>query len=214
MILIVKKEQREALDYLYQRLKDDEVRVKSKESKKQSFRHSAEGRFNHTIAVLYHAREIFSKVICNKEVVEMAAILHDIAKIADDTHHEETGATVAKIYLEHKGYKQGFIQQVVECIRLHNRKRETPTASIEVRIIQDADLLDKKVLHEVQHLQTRRLGEEETKREYKRIMKTYEENLKNYADRANFPFVKRQILDVIDRMEKEINGKRTNSRVI
>jgi putative nucleotidyltransferase with HDIG domain len=213
-MLIVKKEQREALDYLYQRLKDDELRIKSKGSKKESFRHSAEGRFNHTVAVLYHARKIFSKVICNREVVEMAAILHDIAKIADDINHEETGAAMAKVYLEHKGYKQAFIHQVMECIRLHNRKKETPTASIEVRIIQDADLLDKKVLHEMQHIQTSGLGKEEIKREYKRIMKTNKDDLKNYADLANFPFVKRQIVDVIDRMEKEINGKKMNYQVI
>ncbi|MBB6214728.1 putative nucleotidyltransferase with HDIG domain [Anaerosolibacter carboniphilus] len=214
MILILKKEQQEALDYLYQQLKEDELRIKRKRNTKEAFRHSAEGRFNHTMTVLYHAREILGKVVCSKEVVEMAVILHDIAKIADDANHEETGAVIAKGYLEQKGYGQAFTRQVIECIRLHNRKGETPTASIEAKVVQDADLLDKRVLHEMQHLQNKRLKEEERKKAYKRILKAYKKDLKDYADRANFPFVRLQILDVIDRMEKEIYQNKVKCQMI
>ncbi|MFT9495366.1 HD domain-containing protein [Anaerosolibacter sp.] len=203
MILVVKKEQQEALYYLYQRLKDDEKRIKDILDKKASFRHSADGRFNHTVAVLHHGREILTKVVCNKDVVEMAIILHDIAKLSDDVNHEKTGAVIAKEYLENRCYGQVYTRQVLECIRLHNRKGQTPNASIETKVVQDADLLDKRLFYEIYHLSAGRLWEEGRKTEYTKLLKTYKGNFKKHADRANFPFVRQQILGALNRIERE-----------
>lgn len=210
MILVVKKEQQEALYYLYQRLKDDEKTIKNTLGKKESFRHSADGRFNHTMAVLYHGREILTKVVCDKDVVEMAIILHDIAKIADDVSHEKTGAVIAKEYLENRGFGQVYTQRVLECIRLHNRKGQTPNASIETKVVQDADLLDKRLFYEIHHVSTGRFWEEEKKTEYKKLLKTYKGDFEKYADRANFPFVRQQILGALNRIERDLCEEEIN----
>ena len=210
MLFVVKKEHREALNYLYQRLKDDEKTIKDILGKKVSFRHSADGRFNHTMAVLHHGREILTKVVCNKDVVEMAIILHDIAKLSDDVNHEKTGAIIAKEYLDNRCYGQAYTRQVLECILLHNQKGQTPTASIEAKVVQDADLLDKRLFYEMYHIPAGRFWEEGRKTEYTKLLKTYRGSLKKYADRANFPFVRLQILGALNSIESEFCEEEIN----
>lgn len=212
MILIVNRQQREALDFLYDRLKTDAFAQGLEKNKIISFRGSVQGRFYHSLAVLYYAREIVTKVICNREVVEMAAILHDIGKIVDSSNHAETGAVIAGDFLKEQGYSQQFIDQVANCIRLHNLKGRTPHAPIEVKVIQDADLLDKNALSSIKQVLSGKVETDGKRKELKKIMKRYEGDLYEYASAANFPFVQSQILDIRNKMEQHVKGHCMNEK--
>ncbi|MFZ5967905.1 MAG: HD domain-containing protein [Bacillota bacterium] len=186
--------QKDALDFLQDRLQTDEDQYKYQRTKKYTWRHSAQGRFQHTLRVLYHAKTIMEEVPCDKDVVEMSAILHDIAKIYDEENHGERGAWISRKYLEKNGYSLDFTKKVADCIRLHTMKGKTPFASVEAKVLQDADLLDQRYVHGML-LFLREVKKEHTDR--MNLEKTYHPipdlQIRKYVDKANFPFVGSEI---------------------
>lgn len=94
----------------------------------------------------------------NEEIVLTAALLHDIGKIRLDTsnlfdeygcketfsvewhRHEELSANIASEYLNNEGYPKEFIISVCDLIRNHD-KRNDNNKSMELKVLQDADLL-------------------------------------------------------------------------
>lgn len=81
------------------------------------------------------------KFNANKEVVELAAWLHDYTRVRDGLKdHQITGAIEAKRILTEMGYSDKMTEHVHDCIRTHQvRKNEDPPATIEAKIIATAD---------------------------------------------------------------------------
>ncbi len=107
--------------------------------------HSAEYRFNHIMNVVELASEIAEQEGANVDVVRVAALFHDIAKLeADQDVHAEAGARVAREYLESHGPVPGsFIDQVCRAIEGHSHTGELEAVSLETQCLIEADLLDK-----------------------------------------------------------------------
>ena len=74
-----------------------------------------------------------------------AALLHDIARpleAAQGIPHEQEGARMAELFLSALPYPAGSIPAIAHAIRAHRfRSTETP-ATLEARILSDADKLD------------------------------------------------------------------------
>jgi len=80
----------------------------------------------------------------DSEVLEAAALLHDIAKHVKDNNaldHGEKGAEMAKSLLVSIGFDERKIGQVCHAIRVHTHREEPH--SVEAKILHDADFLDK-----------------------------------------------------------------------
>ncbi|MFB6109481.1 MAG: HD domain-containing protein [Halodesulfurarchaeum sp.] len=107
--------------------------------------HSAEYRFNHIMNVVDLAAEIAEKEGANTDVVRVAALFHDIAKLeADQEVHPEAGARVAREYLEtHEHVPASFVDQVCRAIENHSHQGDLGEVSLETRCLIEADLLDK-----------------------------------------------------------------------
>jgi uncharacterized protein len=107
--------------------------------------HSAEYRFNHTLNVVDLATEIADREGADVDVVRVAALFHDVAKLeADQERHADEGARVAREYLETRGeFPQSFVDQVVESIRDHSYQGPLEDVSLETRCLIEADVLDK-----------------------------------------------------------------------
>ncbi|MFW6458010.1 MAG: HD domain-containing protein [Halodesulfurarchaeum sp.] len=107
--------------------------------------HSAEYRFNHIMNVVELATTIAEKEGANTDVVRVAALFHDIAKLeADQDVHAEAGARVAREYLESHGHFPGsFVDQVCRSIEAHSHQGNLEEVTLETQCLIEADLLDK-----------------------------------------------------------------------
>ena len=80
------------------------------------------------------------------DVLVAAALLHDISRpeqIADSSiDHATHGAEKAYIFLMNHGFDEGFSSHVRDCISTHRFRKSAPPATLEARILFDADKLD------------------------------------------------------------------------
>ena len=81
----------------------------------------------------------------NFDVLITAALLHDIGReeqFRTGESHAAIGARMAKEYLLEQGADEAFAQHVSNCIRTHSFRKNDPTATIEAKLIYEADKLD------------------------------------------------------------------------
>ena len=107
--------------------------------------------WDHTLRVLNNARHLVEAENADAAVVEFAAVLHDIGRpveLADTgkTCHAEMGGDMVLRLLPELGVTdEAFVEDVSHCVRAHRYRRRsegTAPASLEARIIFDADKLD------------------------------------------------------------------------
>ena len=90
------------------------------------------------LADIYHA---------DKEVVEIASWLHDIARAKElkpgkDNNHHIVGAKKAEEILKDLGYKEDKIKKIVSCILTHRGSKENYIPkTIEEKIVYNADAM-------------------------------------------------------------------------
>ncbi len=81
-------------------------------------------------------------------VVELAALLHDIGRVREDSRgaegdrHEEVSAELARDFLEARGLPRETQAAVLEAILCHRHRRGRAAGSLEARCLFDADKLD------------------------------------------------------------------------
>ena len=107
--------------------------------------HSAEYRFNHTLNVLQLSEKIARSEGADLDVVRVAALFHDVAKLdADQDVHAKEGARVASEYLTSRGdYPDSFVERVCRAIEEHSYQGDVRDVSPETQCLIEADLLDK-----------------------------------------------------------------------
>ena len=107
--------------------------------------HSAEYRYNHILNVTELAAEIADAEGANVDVIRVAALFHDIAKLeAEQDLHAEAGARVAREYLTSRtDYPDSFVEEVVHAVEAHSYEGELSDVDLETRCLMEADLLDK-----------------------------------------------------------------------
>jgi len=99
----------------------------------------------HTERVLRNARLILQAESADVEVVELAAILHDIADPKFHNGNEELGPKLAGEFLKQQGLDEKRTEHVCNIIRHMSFKggnENTSWTSLEMEIVQDADRLD------------------------------------------------------------------------
>ena len=99
----------------------------------------------HIERVWKNAKLIASGEECDLEVVELAALLHDIADSKFHGGDEEIGPKTAANWLRSQNYPQDRIDRIASIIRAISYKggaNEHEDHSIEFHIVQDADRLD------------------------------------------------------------------------
>jgi uncharacterized protein len=82
---------------------------------------------------------------CNLEVVELSALLHDIADPKFHEGDETLALRISREFLESQGVSEAIIAQVLSVIKnisFKNRGETPEIPSIELQIVQDADRLD------------------------------------------------------------------------
>lgn len=92
------------------------------------------------------SKKIAATEICNQEVVELSALLHDIADPKFHDGDETLALKISREFLEHEEVDEDVIQQVlfvIKNISFKNRGEVVPEdLPIELKIVQDADRID------------------------------------------------------------------------
>lgn len=91
------------------------------------------------------SRKIAEDENCNREVVELAALLHDIADPKFHNGDETIALKVSRDFLERQNAAKDTIEQVlfiIKNISFKNRNEAPKDLPIELKIVQDADRLD------------------------------------------------------------------------
>ena len=106
--------------------------------------------WDHTLRVYKMAHQIAVCEKANSQIVDLAALLHDIGRVQEladrgKTCHALLGAAMVPELLENAGvHDKNIIAQIAACVRTHRfRKRglEEP-ATLEAQVLFDADKLD------------------------------------------------------------------------
>jgi len=106
--------------------------------------------WDHTLRVLHNARHLCQVEGADPDIVDFAAVLHDVGRpveLADRGHtcHADHGAVLVRQMLPALGIEDAvFIEHVAACVRTHRyriRTKDRP-ATLEARIVFDADKLD------------------------------------------------------------------------
>jgi uncharacterized protein len=107
--------------------------------------HSASYRFNHILNVVDLAEKIARKEGADVDVVGVAALFHDVAKLeAEQDVHADAGANVARKYLESRGeFPSSFVDRVCRLIENHSYQGPVTDLSVEAQCLIEADILDK-----------------------------------------------------------------------
>lgn len=82
---------------------------------------------------------------CNLEVVELSALLHDIADPKFHNGDETVALKISREFLESQNVEEAIIQQVlfiIQNISFKNRNEVPADLPIELKIVQDADRID------------------------------------------------------------------------
>ncbi|RPJ38779.1 MAG: HD domain-containing protein [Chloroflexi bacterium] len=99
---------------------------------------------NHTSRLLHIIEEIGEGLPYDKDIVWMAAHLHDWGAYApwqkEGVDHAVRSVEVAGDFLADRGYPEPFIQAVLDCIRTHHQG--DPNRRIEAVLLSDADSVD------------------------------------------------------------------------
>lgn len=101
----------------------------------------------HVMRVLYAALDIAEHEPCgNRDVLIAACLLHDIGRQAQNENpalcHAKVGAARAYDYLLDLGWSGQDAAHVRDCIITHRFRADNPPATIEAKILFDADKLD------------------------------------------------------------------------
>ncbi len=127
-------------------MKDIELVDKTIEFVKEKLQNAEAGHdWFHMERVYKNALLIAKKEQCDLQIVQLGALLHDIADSKFNNGDETIGPKVAREFLETQNVDENVIQHVekiIENISFKGGNFERKFNSIELQIIQDADRLD------------------------------------------------------------------------
>lgn len=99
---------------------------------------------NHINYVVESAICLAKQTNSDLEIVQISAILHDIAKVLEideDKSHNLSGSIIAVNFLKEKGYPEEKIEKVRKCILYHSGPIENHNLSKEEWCVRNADIL-------------------------------------------------------------------------
>lgn len=112
------------------------------ECKKPSSKYGFEPFAHHFVPMVRYAEQLCNELGGNKEIVLIAAWLHDIGSIVHGrNNHHITGAEIAESFLQKHKYPEEKIELVKKCIFNHRGSQNFERFSIEEQIVAEADVL-------------------------------------------------------------------------
>ena len=125
---------------------------------------------NHVQLVRKFALKLAEIEKADKQVVEIAALLHDIGKHKGRENHNVISYELAKEFLKELNLDQNKKNLILKCILKHGSKYSSEDNEIEVKIIQSADALGVLFDEEWQKKCRRYLSREEILKKFDKML--------------------------------------------
>ena len=120
---------------IIEKVKAEMIEITNENKNKTNFDH-----WNNHIRLVYErGHELAIERKADIEIVDLATILHDVARIKEIgpiEEHNKYGAEIAEIILSKYNYPKEKIEHVKRCIYNH---QDNPKSSVEEEIVADAD---------------------------------------------------------------------------
>lgn len=96
----------------------------------------------HVKYVVDYALELANRLQCEREIVEISALLHDISRLdgSNENHHVDSAKYAEKI-LKKNGYDKTKIDKVIHCILTHRGGSSLPRNTLEANCLASADAM-------------------------------------------------------------------------
>ncbi|PIN87078.1 metal-dependent phosphohydrolase [Candidatus Woesearchaeota archaeon CG10_big_fil_rev_8_21_14_0_10_44_13] len=114
---------------------------KIKETVKKKFQADGVTWDQHILPVVRYAKLLARNNGADQEIVEIAALMHDIAVLDDDQNHHIAGAVEAENVLKKLGLSEEKIKKVKHCIESHRAGRKIKRESREADCVANADAM-------------------------------------------------------------------------
>lgn len=98
----------------------------------------------HMVAVIENSKKLAEKLGADKEIVEIAAILHDYAAVSNKDfakEHHLKGMEMSEQVLKRYHYPKDRIELVKECIYSHRGSTDIEPKTMEAKILASADAM-------------------------------------------------------------------------
>ncbi|MFC1629942.1 HD domain-containing protein [Patescibacteria group bacterium] len=98
----------------------------------------------HILPVVKFSKILAGKLNADKEIVEVAALLHDYSSVLNKDlylEHHIHSAKLAEDILKKYSYSEERVERVKQCIISHRASKNIPKETVEAQIIADADSL-------------------------------------------------------------------------
>lgn len=122
----------------------DKVKIESEKYMKKSYFGGHD--FSHVLRVHNLCKKLGKKEGADMEVLEAAALLHDLGREEErknpEIDHAEKSAEIAEKILKEIGFVQDKIPKVLYAIKVHRFSKGVRPTTLEAKILQDADRID------------------------------------------------------------------------
>ncbi len=96
----------------------------------------------HIMSVVKYSKLLSKKLGADQEIVELAALLHDIGVVqGDKPNHHVSGTKEAEKILRKLNYPPQKIEMVKHCIYAHRSSKSIPRKTVEAKCIASADAM-------------------------------------------------------------------------
>ncbi len=130
---------------MHNQVLNKEICLLAEEYMKKHMKLDSSHDINHVYRVLYFAMDIVQSETADAEIVYLAAVLHDVGRryeAEQNKSHASIGADMAYEFLCNCKYDRKRTAWISDCIRSHRQSDKIEPATIEAKILFDADKLD------------------------------------------------------------------------
>jgi HD superfamily phosphodiesterase len=124
----------------------------------------------HVRLVRKYAVELAEKEKVSPQIVDIAAILHDIGRIEAGGEHSVRSHDLSKPFLESLGFSDDDRELILECILKHSTRYASEDNRTEVRIIQCADALANLFDEELQEYSRNTMSKAEINQAFSKLL--------------------------------------------
>lgn len=128
--------------YIYKEIAKEVRKIVEEECKKPTNPFGYGFWTDHVLTVVKYATTLGKELKADKEIVELAALLHDIGVVKGDSkNHHISGMEEAEKILKKFNYPQTKIENVKHCIFAHRASKSIKRKTIEAKVIASADAM-------------------------------------------------------------------------
>lgn len=168
--------------------------------------------YQHTLRCMNIAESLIKKEKCDREIIMISLLLHDIGKTMTTHKHDIVSYNIARKVLPKLNIPEKRIEKILDCVLMHSSKDIcTLDLTIEQKVVMDADILDEigclSIVKQSLKSKNRNKDANLLKGEFEEILNKIireESNVKTAHGKILYSRKKKVLKDIIEKYNEEI----------